>query len=183
MGVILGASQGRENSRLELKIEQPETADNSPGKRFRDMLVTGLMLSGLSSHNAAGRTDILDLARLPALPIVAPAHLGEIELHWECGHLIAPPSPPSGWAVEIDYTENAGSLRVHYAADVIALDDFVPIPPDAMPSTRIRATADCFDYTLNVPEGMEGSTRSRCGGALWTLSAASPTWKRAECVE
>jgi hypothetical protein len=138
-----------------------------------------LSLSGLQAQALDARG--LNLARVPAPPIVASAHIGEIELHWECAQLITTPRVPPGWEVELRYAEDEGSLRVHHIADVVELADFVPIPLHALPSMQIQATADCFDYSLSISEGVEGS--AVFGGGAWTRRAASSKWERAEMIE
>ncbi len=104
-------------------------------------------------------------------------------MHWECAQLIATPRVPPGWEVELRYAEDEGSLRVHFVADVIEPADFVPIPLDALPSLKLAASADCFDYELSIWEGVEGTTLTGCGSGPWVRNAGSDEWERAECLQ
>lgn len=90
---------------------------------------------------------------------------------------------PPGWEVELRYAEDEGSLRVHHIADVIELEDFVPIPLDALPSLKLVASADCFDYELSVWEGLEGTTVTGCERGPWIQTPGTSGWERAECLE
>lgn len=141
------------------------------------------ILSGAGQRAQALEDREFDLAKLPAPPIVSPTHIGEIELHWECAHLTSTPRVPPGWEVELRYAEDEGSLRVHHVADVIELADFVPIPLDALPSLKLVASADCFDYEISIREGLEGSTLTGCERGPWNQTPGSSRWERAECVQ
>lgn len=90
---------------------------------------------------------------------------------------------PPGWGVELQYVDSEGSLKVHHTGDVVDLEDFVPIPIDALPSLKLEASADCFDYELSIWEGVEGNTLTGCGTGPWVRIAGSDEWERAECLE